>query len=434
MSYKKQEEHLMSIRQHGFEGYVDRIENGWVFGWAWNSKIPNTPIEVEIRIDGEPEATSVADLYRPDLETAGKGNGRHGFEVAFPERAKDGQPHRIEVRFSGTSKDLHGSPQLASLGAKTAPALATAQTQDRAQLMGPIFRSSFGGLWADLSNAGDVIDGKAALGWISPEEAELLKRWVEDGFVILPQAVPHELIDSLDAEVEKIWNGTSSTQCIVEYFEEGATYHHAGPRFKGKRTKLLDLYVHLESARQVVFSKAILGFLRLLFERPILAFQCLYFRWGSRQAIHQDSAFVKVSSPLEFVASWIALEDIQPNSGELEYYKGSHKLDDYLFEGRHKWMPIKSPEYEHFLASLHQRSQELGLERQAFLPKKGDVLLWSADLAHGGSQHVTEGLTRKSIVTHYCPINCDPVYTGGSQKPPRLRHNDIAFYTFYKRD
>jgi ectoine hydroxylase-related dioxygenase (phytanoyl-CoA dioxygenase family) len=53
-------------------------------------------------------------------------------------------------------------------------------------------------------------------------------------------------------------------------------------------------------------------------ERPALAFQSLYFRWGSRQDIHQDTVFVKVSSPMEMVASWVALEDIQTDSGELD--------------------------------------------------------------------------------------------------------------------
>ena len=424
----------MSISQSNFEGYVDRIENGWVFGWAWNSEMPNGPIQVDIYVDGEREASALANLYRPDLEAAGKGNGRHGFEVQIPERVQYGQPHQINVYISGTNQDLYGSPQSTSLEAKTAAVLATAQTHGNTQAMGPTYRSRFGGLWPDLSNARDVIDGKATLGWISSEEAELLKHWVADGFVILPQVVPHELIDNLDADVEKIWNGASSARCYVEYFEAGSVIHRAGLRFKDKRAKLLDLYASLESARQIVFNKAILRFLSLLFERPILAFQCLYFRWGSRQAVHQDTAFVKVSSPLEFAASWIALEDIRPNSGELEYYKGSHKLDEYLFEGQHKWMPNKSPEHGNFLDSLHQRSQELGLERQIFHPKKGDVLLWSADLAHGGCQQLTEGLTRKSIVTHYCPINVNPVYDNGRTRPLRLRYNDSAFYTRHKWD
>jgi hypothetical protein len=252
--------------------------------------------------------------------------------------------------------------------------------------------------------------------------------------VILPQAVSPDLIDRLDADVERIWSGTSPERCFVECWEDGAVLHPAGPRFKNKSAKLLELYLHFESARDLIFSKDILRFTSLVFERPTLAFQSLYFRWGSRQAIHQDTAFVKVSSPLEFVASWIALEDVQPDSGELEYYKGSHELDDFLFDGRHKWMPTKSSESDSFHASLHARSQQLGLERQVFRPKKGDALLWNADLAHGGCQQAKEGLTRKSIVTHYCPLECNPVYAEGRREPKRLRYNDVAWYSAHPRD
>ena len=94
----------------------------------------------------------------------------------------------------------------------------------------------------------------------------------------------------------------------------------------------------------------------------------------------------------------------------------------------------KSSEYERYIASLRQRSEEMGLRRERFLARKGDVLLWSAELGHGGSQNVAEGLTRKSIVTHYCPINCDPVYSDDGKQYPRLRYNDIAYYTWARYD
>jgi phytanoyl-CoA hydroxylase len=411
-------------QENGFEGYIDRVENGWLFGWAWNKNLPNSPIKVDIYLNGKRALTAEASLYRPDLESLGKGNGRHGFEIAIPKTLMVGPVNQISACFSGTNETLHGGSfvlEQRTEGSGTQPSGAT-------------FRSRFGGLWTDLSNARDVIEGKVSLGWISTEEGELLKKWLDDGFVILPQAVPHDLIDDLDADVEKIWRGTSPYRCFVEFSSmEGGVIHPAGPEFKDKRAKVLDAYLHLESARRVIFSPGILRFISLLFERPILAFQSLYFRWGSRQAIHQDTAFVKVSSPLEFVASWIALEDIRPGSGELEYYKGSHNLDEYLFEGRHKWMPTKSPEHDRYHESLHEKSRALGLERLAFAPKKGDVLVWSADLAHGGSHRVTEGITRKSIVTHYCPQTCEPAYSG-TGKSPRFRYNALASYTFKKRD
>jgi phytanoyl-CoA hydroxylase len=390
------------------DGHLDRIENGWLFGWAWRVTRPDQPLDIDVYVDGTLEVTASAALYRPDLESARKGNGRHAFEIPLPGQLSDGRPHHVRVCYGGTAIDLHGSPRPFSVAVADGGQTATSPVP------GPRFRSRFGGLWTELSTALDVIAGKAALGWISPAEAVLLRQWVKCGYVVLRQAVSAELIDRLDAEVERIWAGTTSVRAFVEFWEGGdARVYPAGPRFRDRPCKMLDLHAHLETARQVMFAPGILRLLALLFERPAVAFQSLYFRWGSRQAIHQDTAFVRVSSPLEFAASWVALEDIQPDSGELEYFVGSHTLEDYLFEGGHKWMPTKSAEYDRYIAALRRNSEARGLRRERFLPKKGDVLLWAADLAHGGSQDVRPGVTRRSLVTHYCPVSCEPIDSGG---------------------
>jgi len=292
------------------------------------------------------------------------------------------------------------------------------------------YRSRFGGLWTDLSNAAQVIERKHASKLITDEEATLLSDWIRDGFVVLRQAVPHALIDRLDADIEDIWNGTSSRRGFVEVWEDGMPrIRPASRRFREERVKLLDVYTCSQHARQVIFSEPILRFLDKVFERPVVAFQSLYFRWGSRQDIHQDTAFVKVSSPLEFVASWVALEDVRPDSGELEYYVGSHALDDYLFADGQKWMPLpfNAATYDAFIQSLAERSRHRGLRRERFLPKKGDVLIWSADLAHGGSKESSPGVTRKSLVTHYCPRDCSPVY--GLPSGRRRRYSETASYS-----
>jgi hypothetical protein len=403
-----------------FEGFLERIDNGWVFGWAWNGRLPNAPIEIEVLVDGTSAGRATASLYRPDLESVGKGDGRHGFEAQLPDGVRT-HSRTIEVRFAGTDRSLQGSPRVVAFD----------DAADAAT--GPAYRSRFGGLWTDLSNAREVLDGKADLGWITAEEKALLTQWIEEGYVLLQGAVPPETIDRLDADVESVWRGTSSKKCYVEFLHEGAVIHPASARFKEERAKLLDLHVHFDSARQVVFHPRVVRFISLVLERPMLAFQSLYFRWGSQQAVHQDTAYVKVSSPLEFVASWVALEDVRPDSGELEYYARSHTLDDFLFDGRHKWMPSKSTQEVAYLEGLHARSAERGLERRKFRPKKGDVFLWSADLAHGGSQKAEPGRTRKSIVTHYCPVDCDPVYGGGEMRPERRRHDSAAWYIAHPR-
>jgi phytanoyl-CoA hydroxylase len=411
-----------------FEGFVDRIEDGWILGWAWQPASPNTPIEIDVVVDGVVACTGRAALYRPDLEKSGKGNGQHAFELRLPEELKDGQRHQLRIVAAGSTATIVAHEGTVTFGAK-----ADASPSSVVQHANG-YRSPLGGLWTDLSNALEIVKGKAALGWISAEEAAQLTQWIANGFVIIPQAVPHEAIDRLDREIDQVWSGTSSERYFVEFWENGEkTIQPAGPSFKDRRVKLLDVIAHSQTAREIVFAAPIVRFLSLVFERPVLAFQSLYFRWGSQQDIHQDTAFVKVSSPLELAASWVALEDIQPNSGELEYYVGSHRLEDYLFDGAHKWMPFRSDEYDAFVASLHQRSEARGLERQRFLPKKGDALIWSADLAHGGRKNA-EGVTRKSLVTHYCPASCEPVYAVPGVTYPRHRFDAISSYTVAARD
>lgn len=52
---------------------------------------------------------------------------------------------------------------------------------------------------------------------------------------------------------------------------------------------------------------------------------------------------------------------------------------------------------------MERHSARMGLEQKTFRPRKGDVLIWSADLVHGGSPVTDPSLTRKSLVGHYCP-------------------------------
>jgi ectoine hydroxylase-related dioxygenase (phytanoyl-CoA dioxygenase family) len=48
--------------------------------------------------------------------------------------------------------------------------------------------------------------------------------------------------------------------------------------------------------------------------------------------------------------------------------------------------------------------------KKSFLGKAGDVLIWHADLAHGGAPIKNVGQTRHSLVTHFCPASDEPFY------------------------
>ena len=60
--------------------------------------------------------------------------------------------------------------------------------------------------------------------------------------------------------------------------------------------------------------------------------------------------------------------------------------------------------------------------------QKGDVLLWHADLYHGGSNVLDEKLTRNSIVGHYCPVTSRPNFFNYSNDRVYNYNNSKASY------
>jgi len=177
--------------------------------------------------------------------------------------------------------------------------------------------------------------------------------------------------------------------------------------------RVLDIHAVRPEALTLLFAPAIVRFLHLIFDRDPLLFQSLTFECGSEQGIHQDTAYVVVHPPLELAAAWIALEDVKEGSGELQYYEGSHRLPEYLFSGEYKHFNggrDGADQHKEWEGLLHTNSREMRLPLRTFLPKRGDVLIWAADLAHGGASVVDRSLTRRSLVGHYCPIGALPNY------------------------
>jgi hypothetical protein len=65
--------------------HLERIqEQGLVSGWCWDESHPDRAVSLIILVDGEPVGTTVADMFRADLEQAGIGNGAHAFSYLLP--------------------------------------------------------------------------------------------------------------------------------------------------------------------------------------------------------------------------------------------------------------------------------------------------------------------------------------------------------------
>jgi ectoine hydroxylase-related dioxygenase (phytanoyl-CoA dioxygenase family) len=97
------------------------------------------------------------------------------------------------------------------------------------------------------------------------------------------------------------------------------------------------------------------------------------------------------------------------NNGPLHYYPGSHKLPYYLnsdYDNEGNYYMIGDKDYTQYEKMLEEKIIEHKIEKKIFTAKKGDVLIWHANLMHGGEPHIDKERTRKSMVFHYFNMNC----------------------------
>ena len=260
------------------------------------------------------------------------------------------------------------------------------------------------GLWID-----EARDREKRLARVDADLQAPLRKFVADGYVIFRKLIPDETIDCI----------VNDTQRCLET-PEGYVVRNAGKYVDpaslsvlGRGDRVIDLYGVSAAARAAILHPTLCRFLGAIFDDPPIAMQSLSFNYGSQQAVHQDTAYVISSKPLHLAASWIALEDVQPGSGELVYYPGSHRFDHFLFDNEHKgWLRKTHGEAQHreYLEQLHAQAKTRGIELEHFRARKGDVLIWHADLAHGGATAEAPERTRKSLVAHYCPRHVKPKY------------------------
>jgi hypothetical protein len=295
-------------------------------------------------------------------------------------------------------------------------------------------RSQFGGLWPDAPNAADIIQGKLDIGQISERQADKLRFWIANGYVILENAIPPSEVDAAALDLDRAYAGAFPDlkfECnVVE--RNHMTWR---PDINPHPAKALDIHHFSPAIRNLMFADATTEFLGLIFESKAFASATLGFLRGSAQEGHQDSAYVTYSIPRQFAASWTALEDVTIGAGELFYYPGSHRFEDFVYQEHYKsvheaqrmaGLQEERKVIEQHVQSLETRAIQRGIPKMPFAAKKGDVLIWHADIVHGGNP-ISRETTRKSIVTHYCPKHLTPLFA--EQIPLKLWNHNGHRYT-----
>jgi len=276
-----------------------------------------------------------------------------------------------------------------------------------------MYPSKFGGMWTDRSDFESRLSEKLSYRAIKPDADILLRQWREDGFVVLQKAIDSTLIDDYLNELGTLKREKPSKLRVTSAHFPGARLYDPDLMKVHDSVRIVDDYFLSSASRALLFHPSIVAFLETIFESKPLLTQSLSFTYGSEQAVHQDTAFVVMNSPLKMAAVWIALENVEPGCGELVYFPGSHRWPDFLFSDCFKHynkLRDGADELDRWYRWIYEEAARQGTELVSFRAKKGDVFLWHAGLAHGGAPILRPSSTRLSLVGHYCPRTVAPIY------------------------
>jgi hypothetical protein len=171
--------------------------------------------------------------------------------------------------------------------------------------------------------------------------------------------------------------------------------------------RVTDAWASSGSVRRIALAPRVLEVLTLLYGVEPHPFQTLNFKVGTQQQPHSDSVHFNTDPPGMMCGVWVALEDVDMDSGPLVYFPGSQRLpfaspSEVGIEVAPGQEAVSHEEYEAryepYIADVIQRE---GLEPSFATVQKGQAVVWAANLLHGGSPVRVSGRTRRSQVTHY---------------------------------
>jgi ectoine hydroxylase-related dioxygenase (phytanoyl-CoA dioxygenase family) len=242
---------------------------------------------------------------------------------------------------------------------------------------------------------------------------ELARRHEEferDGFLLAEGFVDPRLCDRVIGEAEDFY-----TRRNVELDRVDRT---------------MNFHRESEATREILTDRRLRRLVTALLGSRAVLFQSIYFTHGSQQHPHSDYMFMTTDPPLNLCGVWIACEDVAEDAGPLLYYPGSHRIPNEGIPGRYAAekeairAEIEADEaglreryatqmagvkqslatcmfYERWSADLDRALAAGGFTPRTFLPRKGDLLVWHANLVHGGSPIASPSHSRRSLVAHY---------------------------------
>lgn len=223
----------------------------------------------------------------------------------------------------------------------------------------------------------------------------------ERGYLRVEGLLEPELVDAIVAGYDWLFDPRTEFEATPDELH----------RLQLDTNRRQDAWSVFAPVRSLACHEGVLDLLRALYGREPIPFQTLNFLQGSAQSLHADAMHFS-SVPAGFLCGvWVALEDVSPDSGPLRYAPGSHRASRVQLSDLGRWASKQDHDelgpnygvYERYVAALLAAGE---YELEELVCPKGSVLIWAADLVHGGAPILDPSTTRRSQVTHYYFEDC----------------------------
>lgn len=225
-------------------------------------------------------------------------------------------------------------------------------------------------------------DASPTNGSLSPSLAEKFRT---DGYLVLEEPVVEDAtIDRALADLAGRYDDAQT----------GAT----------EPSRKLDGWRISDAVADIARAPRVLEVLEALYGRRPFPFQTLNFERGTQQRAHSDTIHFHCVPERFMVGVWVALEDIHPDAGPLVIHPGSHRLP--VFDPHDLGIDTgwdRHDEYEDAIGAIVEAE---GFETRELALRRGQAIIWAANLLHGGSKVVDPERTRLSQASHYYFEDC----------------------------
>lgn len=240
--------------------------------------------------------------------------------------------------------------------------------------------------WIDRPDALQKIQQHDFFRQLSPDLQQKILHFISEGYMILEGFYDANTIDAANQEVERLLH------------DKVADFNYTG-------RKIMDAHELSPLLNNTFFrNKQLSLLLEFLLGKTIIPFHTINFIYGSEQRAHSDSIHMSTAPQGYLIAAWTAFDDCDENNGALRFYPKSHRLP-YItcrdYNSGNTPLLLGKLSYENYEDKVEEVIREHGFQEQYFFAKKGDVLIWHANLIHGGSAIRNKNATRRSMVAHY---------------------------------